>query len=179
MKQFKTPSQIKVGFVVFINMKLLNVLKDLITEAIFIDEFDIDGQKIKIVQTYESLRGVSQSSKTGRVDVDEIMDSMSDIYEVIVEQSFSVLDACRTDCALVIRDFRLGFDYQLFIKKDKKDKLVISINTSIRHPKDLKNTEKKTREIIITRNEDVVIKEILELALFTKIIKDDIIVYIK
>ena len=160
-------------------MKLLSVLKDLITEAILIDEFDIDDQKIKIVQTYESLRAVSQSSKTGRVDVDEIMDSMSDIYDVIIEQSFIVLDACRIDCALVIRDFRLGFDYQLFIKKDKNDKLVISINTSIRHPKDLKNSKKKTREIIITRNEDVIIKEILELDLFTKIIKDDIIIYIK
>jgi hypothetical protein len=170
MKQFKTPSQIKVGFVVFINMKLLSVLKNLITEAVFIDEFVIDNQKIKIVQTYESFRGVSQSSKTGRVDVDEIMDSMSDIYDVIIEQSFIVLDTCKIDCALVIRDFRLGFDYQLFIKKDKNDKLVISINTSIRHPKDLKNTEKKTREIIITRNEDVVIKEILELDLFTKMI---------
>ena len=61
-------------------MKLLNVLKNLITEAIFIDEFEIDNQKIKIFQTYESLRAVSSSSKTGRVDVEEIMDSMSDIY---------------------------------------------------------------------------------------------------
>jgi hypothetical protein len=72
----------------------------------------------------------------------------------------------------------LGFDYQLFIKRDNDDKLKITINTSIKHPLELKNKSKKTRQIIITKNEDVIIKEILELNLFTKTIKDDIIIYI-
>ena len=106
------------------------------------------------------------------------MDSMSDIYEEIIEQSFIVLETCVKDCALLIRDFRLGFDYQLFVKRDNDGKLKITINTSIKHPLELKNKSKKTRQIIITKNEDVIIKEILELNLFTKTIKDDIIIYI-
>jgi hypothetical protein len=166
-----------VGFVVFINMKLLNVLKKLITESIFIDEFEIDDQIIKLFQTYESLRAVSTSNKTGRVSSDEIMDSMSDIYDVIIDQSNIVLKNCVKNCSLLIRDFRLGFDYQLFIKKDNEDKLKITINTSIRHPLDLRNKKFKTREITITSNENIRIKENFNINQFTKIIKGDIIIY--
>lgn len=165
------------GFIVFINMKLLDVLKNLITESIFIDSFDINNQKVKLFQTYESLRAVSSSNKSGRVDVEEIMDSMSDIYEEIVEQSLIVLESCFKDCALLIRDLRLGFDYQLFIKKGNKDSLKIVINTSIRHPLDLRNKNKKTKEIIVTKNEDILIREELSFNYFTKIVRGDIIIY--
>lgn len=160
-------------------MKLLNLLKNLITEDIFIDEFEIDDQKIKLFQTYESLRSVSTSNKSGRVGADEIMDSMSDIYDVIIEQSNNVLKNCFKNCSLLIRDFRLGFDYQLFIKKNNEDKLKITINTSIRHPLDLGNKKFKTREIIITSNEKVIIKENFNINEFTKIIKNNIIIYYK
>jgi hypothetical protein len=65
----------------------------------------------------------------------------------------------------------------LYIKKDNEDKLKITINTSIRHPLDLKNKKFKTREITITSNDNVRIKENFNINEFTKIIKGDIIIY--
>ena len=49
----------------------------------------------------------------------------------------------------------------------------------MKHPMSLRNTRQKTREIIISRNENVRIKEDYEPNIFTKIVKGDIIIYIK
>jgi hypothetical protein len=158
-------------------MKLFSILKQLITESTFIERFNLNGINVEIRNTYESNRAVTQFSSTGRVPIDDILDSMSDIYDVIISQSLVVLESCEKDCALLIRDYRLGFDYQLFIEM-RKNKLRIIVNTSIWHPKKLKNELRGTREIIISDSETISIKEDVELNNFTKIVKGDIIIYI-
>jgi hypothetical protein len=158
-------------------MKLIPLLKSLIVESIHIKNMVVDGQPLSIVQTYESLRGSSGSGEFIRVPIDEIMDSMSDIYDILIEQSFIVLKTCESRCSLLIRDYRLEFDYQFFIEyNEKNNTLKLIINTSIRHPKKLFN-KVKTREIIITRNDDVIIRESIINQSFTYKIIGNIIVY--
>lgn len=160
-------------------MKLISVLKTLLVESIFIDQFEVGGQSVKVFRTYESQRAISGSGSVSRVDSDEILDSMSDIYEDIVNYSNDILDNCFSNCSIVIRDYRLGFDYQVFIEYSKSGILKITINTSIRHPKKLKNDKFKSPEMIIQRDGDIILREETEMSLFTKIIKDNIIIYIK
>ena len=166
---------------IYNNMKLLSTLKTLITESILVKKFRYGNHPIEIVQTYESLRSSSNEGEFVRVSPNEILDSMSDIYDVIIDQSHDVLNSCTHRCSLLIRDYRFGldFDYQLFINyKKKNDTLKLTINTSIRHPKKLHNDKQKTREILITKNDNVIIREELDLNHFTKIVRGDIIIYI-
>jgi hypothetical protein len=158
-------------------MKLILLLKHLIVESLHIKNIVVDGQQLSIVQTYESLRGSSGSGEFIRVQFDEVMDSMSDIYDILIEQSFIVLETCNNRCSLLIRDYRLGFDYQLFVNHNSgNNTLKLTINTSIRHPKKLFN-KINTREIIITRNDDLIIKESIINQSFTYKIIGNIIVY--
>jgi hypothetical protein len=167
-----------VGFLIFIwYMKLLSLLKNVIVESIPIKNMVVDGQPLKIVQTYESLRAITGNGKYIRVTPNEIVDSMSDIYDILIDQSFITLKTCKYKCSLLVRDYRLGFDYQLFIHHYAiNNTLKITINTSIRHPKKLYNNV-NTREIIITKNNDIAIKESIVDKLFTYKIIGDIIVY--
>jgi hypothetical protein len=73
----------------------------------------------------------------------------------------------------------LGFDYQIFISYNRKNTLKITINTSIRHPKKLKNETFKSPEIILQRDGGIVLKEDKDSINFTKLVKGDIIIYIK
>jgi hypothetical protein len=160
-------------------MKLIPILKTLLTETIFIDEISIGGQHIQIFNTFESMRAATGSGSFIRVELGEILDSMSDIYDVIYKYSIKILEVCHKKCSIVIRDYRLGFDYQLFISYNRKNALKITINTSIRHPKKLKNETFKSPEIILQRDGEMVLKEDIDLINFTKIVKGDIIIYIK
>jgi hypothetical protein len=158
-------------------MNLLPLLKSIIVESVPIKNVTINGQPLSIVQTYESFRAITGSGEFIRVPADEIMDSMSDIYDVLINQSFILFNTCKHKCALLIRDYRLGFDYQLFTHYNiKNNNLKITINTSIRHPKKLFNNV-NTREIIITRNDDIVIRESIINQSFTYKIIGDIIIY--
>ena len=160
-------------------MKLIPILKTLLTEAVFVDEILVGSQPVQILKTFEAMRAVTGSGSVIRVDTDEILDSMSDIYDIIVKYSIKILETCNRKCSIVVRDYRLGFDYQIFISYNRKNTLKITINTSIRHPKKLKNDTFKSPEIILQRDGDIVLKEDEEPINFTKIVKGDIIIYIK
>jgi hypothetical protein len=80
---------------------------------------------------------------------------------VVVTQSLVVLDTCERRCGLLVSDFSMGFDYQLWVLL-KNNKLELKINTSIKHPKQLFNDKFKTRRVIVTRDGETVIKESLE-----------------
>ena len=125
------------SFLYLYDMKLLNVLKSLIVESKLIDKFTLDGIDLEIRSTMES-EMIAPNSKTGRVNKDEILESMSDIYDVIIEQAMIVTSKEDGNSALLISDYWLGFDYQLWVKLNK-NKLTLTINTSIRHPKLLSN----------------------------------------
>jgi hypothetical protein len=101
------------------------------------------------------------NSTFGRVPKEEILESLTDIIELVVTQSLVVLDTCEKRCGLLVSDFSMGFDYQLWVLL-KNDKLELKINTSIKHPKQLFNDKHKTRRVIVTRDGDTVIKESFE-----------------
>jgi hypothetical protein len=97
----------------------------------------------------------------GRVSKEEILESMRDIIEVIVTQGLVVLDTCERRCGLLVSDYSMGFDYQLWVTM-KTNKLELKINTSIKHPKQLFNDKFKTRRVIVTKDGETVIRESLE-----------------
>jgi hypothetical protein len=142
-------------------MKLLNVLSTLITEGRLLDRFVINGLVVNITSTHESDVAVMDNSSFGRVPKEEILESLTDIIEVVVTQSLVVLDTCERRCGLLVSDFSMGFDYQLWVLL-KNNKLELKINTSIKHPKQLFNDKFKTRRVIVTRDGETVIKESLE-----------------
>lgn len=158
-------------------MKLISTLKCIIVESIPVKRLVVNDQPLLIFQTYESLRAIEGSGSYIRVTPEEILESMSDIYDVLIEQSFKTFETCKNKCALLVRDYSLGFDYQLFIRHHEKgNNLNITLNTSIRHPKKLFN-DRKTREIIITKSNDIVIKESIDKSFTSKIIGNIIVYY--
>jgi hypothetical protein len=163
-------------------MKLISVLKNLLLESVLITKFDHDGLPVVISQTYESMRSTVGSGSKIRVSIDEIMDSMSDMYDIIIDRSLDILESCDENCALVVRDYRpeLNFDYQLFLDfNKKKDSLKLTINTSIRHPEKLRNKVQQTPELIITKEGDPIIRESIDDSFTYKKINDIIIYYTK
>jgi hypothetical protein len=142
-------------------MKLLKLLSSLITEGKLLDRLVINGLVVNITSTHESDVAVMDNSTFGRVPKEEILESLTDIIELVVTQSLVVLDTCEKRCGLLVSDFSMGFDYQLWVLL-KNDKLELKINTSIKHPKQLFNDKHKTRRVIVTRDGDTVIKESFE-----------------
>jgi hypothetical protein len=142
-------------------MKLLKLLSTLITESRLFDRFVVNGLVVDVTSTRESDVAVMDNTTFGRVSKEEILESMRDIIEVIVTQGLVVLDTCEKRCALLVNDYSMGFDYQLWVTM-KTNNLELKINTSIKHPKELFNNKFKTRRIIVTRDGETVIRESLE-----------------
>ena len=142
-------------------MKLLKLLSTLITESKLLDRFVVNGLVVDVSSTYESDVAVMDNTTFGRVPKEEILESMSDIIEVIVTQGLVVLDTCERRCGLLVNDYSMGFDYQLWVTM-KTNNLELKINTSIKHPKELFNNKFKTRRVIVTRDGETVIRESLE-----------------
>ena len=142
-------------------MKLLKLLSTLITESKLLDRFVVNGLVVDVSSTYESDVAVMDNTTFGRVSKEEILESMSDIIEVIVTQGLVVLDTCERRCGLLVNDYSMGFDYQLWVTM-KTNNLELKINTSIKHPKELFNNKFKTRRVIVTRDGETVIRESLE-----------------
>lgn len=142
-------------------MKLLKLLSTLITESKLLDRFVVNGLVVDVTSTRESDVAVMDNTTFGRVSKEEILESMSDIIEVIVTQGLVVLDTCERRCGLLVNDYSMGFDYQLWVTM-KTNNLELKINTSIKHPKELFNNKFKTRRVIVTRDGETVIRESLE-----------------
>ena len=124
-------------------MKLLKLLSTLITESKLLDRFVVNGLVVDVSSTYESDVAVMDNTTFGRVPKEEILESMSDIIEVIVTQGLVVLDTCERRCGLLVSDYSMGFDYQLWVTM-KTNNLELKINTSIKHPKELFNNKSIT-----------------------------------
>ena len=142
-------------------MKLLKLLSTLINESKLLDRFVVNGLVVDVTSTRESDVAVMDNTTFGRVSKEEILESMSDIIEVIVTQGLVVLDTCERRCGLLVNDYSMGFDYQLWVTM-KTNNLELKINTSIKHPKELFNNKFKTRRVIVTRDGETVIRESLE-----------------
>ena len=168
------------GFYIYSNMKLLSLIKSLITEAKqLIDRYEVDGQNVDIF--YNDHSNLAQnSSKYGRQSIEDIKESMVDILDIIIEVSMDILSSPSKvkdkDHSILVKDHMIGIDYHFWVTTSSNGDLFLTINTSISHPKNLP-TNQNDKKIIITKNGDTIIKEGINLNVFTKIIKGDIIIY--
>lgn len=79
-------------------------------------------------------------SSLGRVDPDDIIESIKHIKNDIIKASHKIVDNCnKSDCGSlnVIDNSTTGFDYHMYINKIKGE-IHLIINTSIYHPKFLR-----------------------------------------
>jgi hypothetical protein len=142
-------------------MKLLEALNQLILESRVLDYFETLDHRFYVFNTGHSLDSVGTNTLQ-RVDQSDILDSMSDIKELIAKNALIVLDGCvGNGCALLVRDNRLGFDYQMWLKKRQENKVDIVLNTSIHHPKKLFN-QRRNKMLIIDYDGNQVMYENLE-----------------
>lgn len=127
-------------------MKLITTLKTLLLEYKLVNRFkSVSGQIVDIESNTHSKIGQGFSSNLQRIGEDEIIESFEDVKEIAVDLSNKILNKCdrsKKECGLLIRDNMLGFDYHFWLRHKGDNKLVMIINTSIRHPKKLFNTEK-------------------------------------
>jgi hypothetical protein len=162
-------------------MKLLSVLKNLILEAReLLGNYDFDGQDVDLLYNTHSGIGVS-TSIYGRQPIELVQTSMVDFLDVIVPTSLDILNkpsrSTGKDHSILVKDYMNGMDYHFWVNKIKNDKLFLTINTSIGHPKFLPNKQNDAT-IIITKSGDTIIREQFENNNFTKIVRGDIIIYI-
>ena len=135
-------------------MRLIETLKTLILEHKLIKRFMSDSGQMVYVEANPHSREGQGKFNLQRVDYDEILDSFEDIKDVVVSQANKIIKNCNKsnkECALIVRDNLLGFDYHFWIERADDKKMVLIVNTSIRHPRKLFNPHKSN--IIIVDNE--------------------------
>jgi hypothetical protein len=165
------------GVFIFIYMKLLSTLKTILLEkriplGSFIDD---DGETFNVIATDHSQIANTPSSRLSRPDFNEVSDVVFEYQDIISSVSKSIMeDIDKT--SILIRDNWNGFDFILY--PDFVDgEYQLNIVTSIKHPKKLQN-KSVNKLIIITKDGDSIVKEQINNNHFTKIVKDDIIIYI-
>ena len=142
-------------------MKLIETLNQIIVESRVLDFFETLGYKFYVFETRHSTTSVG-GNQLQRVELSDILDSMSDIKELIAKNAIIVMDGCKEkECALLVRDNRLGFDYQMWIKQRNDKKVDLVINTSIHHPKKLFN-QRRNKIIIVDYDGEQVMYESLK-----------------
>lgn len=160
-------------------MKLLNIVKNLISEARqLLDQYDVDGQFVDLLYNTHSNSSVNTSTY-GRINVEDIKFSIEEILEVIIEVSNNMfLKPSKTggDHSILVIDNQLGVDYHFWVNKSKKDVLFLTINTSIKHPKHLP-TDKNDSKIIITKVGDAIVSESINETFTYKVIGNIIVYY--
>lgn len=161
-------------------MNFKSIIKSLIIEAReLLDQYDVDGQYVDILYNTHS-NMATNSSKFGRLSVEDVKNSMEEILDVIIEVSSNILNKPSKlggDRSILVVDNQIGADYHFWVNKSKSDVLFLTINTSISHPKHLPS-EKNEGKIIITKLGDAIVKESVD-ETFTYKIKGDIIIYYK
>jgi len=161
-------------------MKFKTIVKSLILEAReLLAQYEVDGINVDILYNTHSKIGVNKSS-VGRISVDDILISLENILEVLVEVSLDILSKPKTDSkdySVLIVDNQVGGDYHLWINISTSGTLFLTINTSIPHPKHLSKYNNDGK-IIITKIGDTIIKESIDDTFTSKVI-GNIIVYYK
>lgn len=168
------------GLSIYSNMKLFYFFKDLINEAKeLLDQYEVDNHHVDIFYNDHSNLSVN-SSKYGRQSVEDIKDSMVDILDVIVSNSLDILDkpskVLGKDHSILVKNYMLGMDYHFWVTSSSNGDIFLTINTSISHPKKLPDNQ-NDKKIIITREGDTIIKESIDLNVFTKLQRGNIIIY--
>ena len=161
-------------------MELIKVLKSIVLESrrIKLGSFtDDDGDIFNIIATIHSQLNVNKYSKSAtRVDVDSISDVIIEFKDIFSKVSNSIEQDINKE-SIFVRDYTNRFDF-ILNPTYKNGKYQLFITTSMNHPEML-NVKPENVLIILKNDGDVIIKEQLELNNFTKIIKGNIIIYIK
>jgi len=160
-------------------MQLLSVLKNILIEqgnredlGDFIDE---DGDTFNVIATIHSQETTTPNTKSGRVDVNTIGDVIFEFSDVFSELAKSILkDPNKT--SILVRDYLNRFDFIVAPHMNKDGTYGLNIITSILYPKKL-SYKPENRLIIIKNDGDLVVEEFVNLQLFTKIQKENIIIY--
>lgn len=118
----------------------------------------LEDENIEIRYTEHSKVAQNIKSKYSRVPHSDIYESMHEIMTTIVKVAKDILLNTPEKNQMIVRDYSMAFDYQLFIEMDDNNKLILTINTSIMHPEKLINN-RKLKEIIVDRQGDTTIKE--------------------
>jgi hypothetical protein len=164
-------------------MKLLGVVKKLILERRqLLDKYEVNGVQVDIFFNDHSNIAIN-TSEYGRSPVSEILYSMVEVLDVIVDVSLEILNNPKSttnkkdkDKSILVIDNLIGVDYHFWISKSNNGKLFLTINTSISHPRHLPK-DKNDKKIIITKSGETIIREEFDLDNFTKITKGNIIIY--
>ena len=161
-------------------MDLIKELKSIVLESrrIKLGSFtDDDGDIFNIIATKNSQLNVNKYSKSAtRVDVDSISDVIIEFKDIFSKVSKSIEQDINKE-SIFVRDYTNRFDF-ILNPTYKNGKYQLFITTSMNHPEML-NVKRENVLIILKNDGDVIIKEQLELNNFTKIIRGDIIIYIK
>ena len=168
------------GFYIYSNMKLLSLIKTIINEAKeLLNRYPVDGRTVSIYYNDHSNLSVN-SSKYGRQSVEEIKESMVDILDIIVSISLEILDmpskVIGKNHSILVKNYMLGMDYHFWVDSSSNGNIFLTINTSIGHPKKLPDNQ-NDKKIIITKEGDTIIKESIDLDVFTKLQRGNIIIY--
>ena len=146
-------------------MKLVETLKYIIVEqfsTLLKKYISSSGQKVKVDYNKHSQ---DNQGKLGfqRIFNDEVVNSLDEIKDVVFNQSNKILNRCNPDpkmkeCALIIRDNIDNFDYHFWLNRTKNNELVLTLNTSIRHPGKLFNTLKHNMIVVDTSGDTQIIE---------------------
>jgi hypothetical protein len=158
-------------------MKLLPTLKyALLEQRVNTGSFvDNDGEIFNVVATVHTQLANNSSSLLSRPNFGDVSDVVFEYQDIISSVAKSVIDDINKT-SILIRDNWNGFDFIIY--PDFEDgEYQLNIATSIKHPKKLQH-KSVNKLIIITKDGDSILKEQIENISFTKIIKNDIIIYI-
>jgi hypothetical protein len=108
----------------------------------------LGDKNIKLLKNTHAQENIGDG-KFSRVDPDMIDDSIKEIQDELIFLSKKIVDNCSGKlCSIVVVDNPNGFDYHVWLMKNKKNNINVIINTSIHHPNHLFNNHKAPMLIV-------------------------------
>jgi len=138
------------------------VINGSLNEQQFIKQLhrDDDGA-LNLYKDTHTMDSVGTLSPLQRVDPDEIIDSITEIENIIIKSAKKIMEKCVSRCSINVIDNVIGIDYHMWLNKSIKSKNIqVVINTSIHHPKHLIFRTQTSPTIIIDRFGDVFTRNI-------------------
>lgn len=125
------------------------VISQTLLEDDFMRYLEKSDKNVILFKNEHSEETVGIPSKFARVDPKIIDDSIKDIQNDIIELSKKVIENCKgKKCSIMVIDYMGGFDYHMWLRKNKAGNIMVIINTSIYHPKHLFNSENSPTIIV-------------------------------
>ncbi len=165
------------GFLYLYNMKLLDVLKELIIESYdtYYGGFTHDNKEFKIYGSEHSQEATKTSAESGRYDVDELVQVIMDFKDIYGDLAVDVIKD-REKNSILTFDNLLNVNFLTYVNKKGKNVIDLKIHTSLKNRRKL-NIKPQNKVLVITKSGDTIIKEQIDTNNFTKIVRGDIIIY--